>query len=111
MWRTSIASVFLGSHHLNFSKRRMRPRISGGLAGVRGQPRSVCRSALPRIKLKATTSLTQGDGGEEGPLIDRQGIQAEEPADGLGEGQSQSGSGRRGRGEYRGVWRAARRAA
>ena len=38
-----------------------------------------------------TGGLDQPDGCKEGPFINRQGVQAEEPGDGLGSGQSQPG--------------------
>src|ERR1017187_7547147 len=59
MWRTSIASVFLGSYDLNFSNRRMRTRMSGGVAGVRGQPRPLCRSGSHDTKNRSRESESE----------------------------------------------------
>src|SRR6516225_3711294 len=43
-----------------------------------------------------TGGLDQPDGCQEGPFVNRQGVQAEEPGGGLGEGKCESGQWRRG---------------
>src|ERR1035438_4868149 len=55
-----------------------------------------------------TGRLDQPHRCQEGPLINRQGIQAEEPGDGLGSPASQPGKWRRGWAEPGGVWSATR---
>src|SRR5258708_34501667 len=49
------------------------------------------------LSSEETGGLDQPDGCQEGPFINRQGVQAEEPGDGLGEGERESG-------QWRGRW-------
>src|SRR6266568_1328988 len=43
------------------------------------------------LSSEETGGLDQPDGCQEGPFINRQGVQAEEPGDGLGKGESEPG--------------------
>src|ERR1700757_2770373 len=43
------------------------------------------------LSSEETGGLDQPDGCQEGPFINRPGVQAEEPGDGLGEGESEPG--------------------
>ena len=48
-----------------------------------------------RSSSEETGGLAQSDGCQEGPFINRQGVQAEELGDGLGEGEGERGQWRR----------------
>src|SRR6266568_8583351 len=47
------------------------------------------------LSSEETGGLDQPDGCQEGPFFNRQSVQAEEPGDGLGEGESEPGKWRR----------------
>src|SRR2546422_2223797 len=59
------------------------------------------------LSSEETGGLDQPDGCQEGPFINRQSVQAEEPGDGLGEGESEPGQWRCRRANPGGFWGAA----